>query len=84
MCTIVLIKWKIQEELIINNAEAKSTPVVTKIKEKEYSMDDIFNFIRAMSDDIKPVSYTHLDVYKRQDIWVNKLNKVGPWIDIIM
>ena len=39
----------VTESIIINNAEAKSTPVATKIKEKEYSMDDIFNFMRAIS-----------------------------------
>ena len=43
----------VDESVIMSKAEAKSTPVITKTKEKEYSMNDIFNFMRAMSDDIK-------------------------------
>ena len=27
------------------------------------------DFVNTNSDDIKPVSYTHLDVYKRQILW---------------
>ena len=40
------------ESIIINNAEAKSTPVVTKTKEKELSMNDIFNLMQTMSENM--------------------------------
>ena len=48
------------ESVIISEAGANSTPVATKMKEKELSMNDIFNFMRAMSDDIKQLSLIHI------------------------
>ena len=42
----------ITEYIIIDNAEAKSTPVVTKTKEKEWSMNDIFNLVQTMSENM--------------------------------
>ena len=41
------------ESIIINNAEAKSTPVVTKTKEKGLSINDIFNLIQPMSENME-------------------------------
>ena len=89
------------ESMIINNVEAQSTPMTARVK--ELSMDDMFNLIRTMSENINSnlnelkeqnkeqksdsdvkydkinakfdemntqnaVSYTHLDVYKRQPL----------------
>ena len=67
------------EESVISTPGAISTPVTIKTKEKELSLDDIFEFMkinfnkqsndfhkRFNSNEITSVSYTHLDVYKRQ------------------
>ena len=40
------------ESIIISNAEAKSTPVATKTKEKELTINDIFNLMQTMSENI--------------------------------
>ena len=45
-------KNKKPDEIIISEAGAKSTPVVTNIKEKEYSIDDIFNLVKTMSENM--------------------------------
>ena len=42
----------VTDYIIIDNAEAKSTPIVTKITEKELSMNDIFNLVQIMSENM--------------------------------
>ena len=54
------------ESMIMSGVNAKSTPTVSKV-----SLDDLFNFMKAQEVNLnakfdEAVSYTHLDVYKRQ------------------
>ena len=49
------------QSVVISEAGAKSTPMATKTIEKEYSINDIFNFMRAMSDDIKQSVHCRFD-----------------------
>ena len=50
---IVTNENNLTDSIAISNAGAKSTPITTKIKEKEWSMAGMIELMRAMSDDIK-------------------------------
>ena len=66
----------ITESIIINNAEAKSTPVVTKIKEKELSMNDMFNLMQTMSENMNS------NFNKQSNDFNEKFDKINSRLDV--
>ena len=58
---------QIKEEKLI--LDRKREPEVKKIEKKKTSIETIKNYPpqnKKIEDSLNPVSYTHLDVYKRQ------------------
>ena len=47
---------------------AQLAAVVKEFKDGQYTTNDIDKYIKERNEKLEPVSYTHLDVYKRQAV----------------